>query len=199
MARRPTAISGCDCVHSTDVGSAAVASCLRCLGSGVTDRRRDAVLKHNRERRIPTQAEMLAFDGAHCHKLYTALCADWRCPGCGRSKYELIRWTMLFPHHPDKHPGWAAGLHMHHDHGAAPRRFDDTLMCEQCNSADKDAKRELGLPKEFSFSPQEIKRFVIGTPHGRHLLNYAAAAQAYAVTRIPPPPLLPGLFWPGGG
>jgi hypothetical protein len=191
MASRPTPLSVCDCIHSTDTGPIAIASCLRCLGSGVTR-------KQNRERRIPTLEEMLTFDGAHCRKLYASLGADWRCPGCGRSKYQLKRWTMLYPHRPDRHPGWAAGMHVHHDHGPAPQRFGATLMCEQCNSADKDAKRERDLPKEFSFSPQEIKQFVIATPHGWHVLSYPAAAQAYAVARISPPPLLPGFLWPSG-
>jgi hypothetical protein len=188
----------CDCLHYTETGPIPATTCLRCLGTGRTDPRRDATLQRNHERRTPTEAEQLAFDGAHCRKLYAGLPSNWRCPGCGRNKYQLIRWTMLYPHRSDRHPGWAAGLHKHHDHGRGMRRFPETVICEQCNSADASAKRELRLPADFSFSPHEIAQFVVGTPHGWHLINYAAAARVYELARIPPPPLIPSMFWNGG-
>ncbi|MGZ8318826.1 MAG: hypothetical protein ACXWVD_06960, partial [Telluria sp.] len=59
-------------------------------------------------------------------------------------------------------------------------RFVDTLLCEQCNSADASAKRKLKLPEDFSFSPGEIAMFVRATPNGWHLLDYDIASQIYA-------------------
>jgi hypothetical protein len=89
--------------------------------------------------------------------------------------------------------GWAVGLHTHHDHRddqyrysseARPpgfcTRFVDTLLCEQCNSADASAKRKLKLPENFSFSPAEIAMFVTATPNGWHLLDYDIASRIYA-------------------
>jgi hypothetical protein len=142
---------------------------------------------------------MMAFTGAHCRQLYASLSQDWRCPGCHRTKYQLIRWTMRYPNSPNQYLGWVGGVHRHHDHGSddgrRPARFPTTVMCEQCNDADKAAKRKLRLPNNFSFSPAEIRRFVIGTPHGWHLLNYAAAAREYAALRAHPSPPPAGLFW----
>lgn len=196
-ARNPAAGGPCDCVHHLDTGPIAMTTCVRCFGTGQTDRRRDKTMKRNRERRMPTQEEILAFNGAHCNRLYASIGPDWRCPVCHRTKYELLRWTMLYPNSPRRHMGWAGGLHKHHDHGPRPARFEETLLCEQCNNADTAAKRELRLPNDFSFSPQEINCFVSATPHGWHLINYMAAANLYAAVQrtVPPPPLI---FWPPG-
>lgn len=183
----------CNCLHVTATGSIPMSTCMRCFGSGVTDPRRDATLKRNRELRIPTQDEVLAFDGAHCKHLYANLAPEWRCPGCGRARHQLLRWTMLYPNSPHRRMGWAAGLHEHHDHGGGSGRFPRTIVCEQCNSADAAAKRELKLPKLFSFSPAEIRQFVFATPHGWHLIDYAAAQRIYSTIAVPEP-LIP--FWP---
>jgi len=185
----------CDCLHHTASGPIAMTTCFRCFGSGVTDPRRDLTLKRNRERAVPTHEEMLGFDGAHCKRLYASISPDWRCPGCGRTKYQLMRWTKRFPNKPYAFMGWVVGLHKHHDHGHGHARFPETLACEQCNSADSAAKRELKLPEHFSFSPAEIRHFVSATPHGWHLINYAAAQQLYGAATLAPPP--PPAFWPG--
>lgn len=171
-----------------------MSTCLHCFGTGDTDPRRELTLKRNRERRIPTQEEILRFDGAHCKRLYASIGLDWRCPGCHRTKYQLMRWTRLFPTKPNWYMGWAVGLHKHHDHGSWPGRFPETLVCEQCNNADTAAKKELKLPKNFSFSPAEIRCFVIPIPHGWHLINYAAAQQLYRAVSLPPAP--PPALWP---
>jgi len=41
------------------------------------------------------------------------------------------------------------------------------------------AKRKLGLAKSFSFSPQEIGRFVKATPHAGHTIDYETAREVY--------------------
>jgi hypothetical protein len=80
--------------------------------------------------------------------------------------------------------GWVAALHKHHDHssgyfGQTPSRFPQTIVCDQCNVADGVAKRRLGLPKNFSFSPKEIRFFVTATPHGKHQISYEKARLIY--------------------
>lgn len=185
----------CDCLHHTESGPIPMSTCFRCFGTGVTNPRREKTLKRNREMRIPTQEDFLAFNGAHCKHLYASIGPDWRCPGCDRTKYQVMRWTKRFPNSPNAFMGWVVGLHQHHDHGIGRARFPETLVCEQCNSADGAAKRELKLPEQFSFSPAEIRCFVIPVPHGWHLINYAAAHRFYLAASIPP--LLPPLaFWP---
>ncbi|GAA0432289.1 hypothetical protein GCM10009094_41100 [Massilia aurea] len=188
----------CDCVHHLDTGPIPMTTCVRCLGTGRTDPRRERTIKKNRERRIPTQEQIDAFNGAHCRLLYASLGPHWRCPGCRRTKYQAIRWTTLFRNSPNSYQGWACGLAKHHDHGPRPARFPETVMCEQCNSADGTAKRVLRLPDDFSFSPAEVNRFVLPTPHGWHLIDYLAAQNLYAAVRRPLPPPPPLIFWPPG-
>lgn len=141
-----------------------------------------------REIRVPTWDEYLNFDGAHCRILYAGLQSDWVCPGCARSRYQILRWTIRFPKRPDRHEGWAAGLHRHHDHsihkprgpfGFVGPRFGSIVICEQCNSADGTAKRVLKLPEHFSFAPWEIGQFVRATAHGFHDVNYDLALQIF--------------------
>ena len=159
--------------------------------------------KRNTDLRTPTLAEYQAFDGAHCRNLYQGLAPDWACPACGRTRFQILRWTLRFPNTPGRFEGWAAGLHRHHDHanndyryGAssvpAQIRFADTVICEQCNSADGAAKRKLGLPAAFSFAPDEIGQFVRATPHGFHEVDYDRARAIYDVLRATWEPLADG-------
>jgi len=147
--------------------------------------------------RVPTTTEYEGFDGAHCRNLYRALDPAWECPGCGRSRFQILRWTMLFPKLPSRHEGWAAGLHRHHDHANdayrygrtktfVEVRFQECVVCEQCNSADGTAKRKLGLPAAFSFSPQEIRQFVRATPHGFHEVDYDRARAIFEAASTGP-------------
>lgn len=147
--------------------------------------RRNAVL------RTPTLAEFHAFDGAHCRTLYQSLPEDWRCPGCKRTRYQILRWTVRFRNLSSRLEGWAGGYARHHDHsvddiryGRTPpdgriARFAETIVCEQCNSADGTVKRKLGLPAHFSFAPVEIRQFVTPTPHGFHTIDYEIARMLY--------------------
>lgn len=145
----------------------------------------------NEALRIPTMADFTAFDGAHCRDIYRSLQPGWTCPGCGRSTFEILRWTLRFPRTTHAFEGWVGGYHKHHDHSvddfrygrtSTPMlsRFETTIICEQCNSADGMAKRKLGLRKDFSFAPCEIRRFVTAKAHGFHHVDYEVALAIYA-------------------
>jgi hypothetical protein len=165
-------------------------------------------LQRNAKRRIPTTQEFLAFDGAHCRRIYARLDISWQCPACRQNKYQLMRWTMRFPNLPTRFEGWAVGLDGHHNHEAdlalnagnrsasdvAPR-FQTTILCGQCNAADATAKRKLKLPERFTFSPAEIGMFVTATPHGWHLVDYKPAAILYTSVQTTRPATGP-VFWP---
>lgn len=139
--------------------------------------------------RIPTQEEFLAYKGAHCFRLWEQVGPYWVCPGCGRNKFQLLRWTTRFPRSPNAFEDWMAGLHGHHDHsvpmmsGLTPR-FPETIVCDQCNAADGAAKRKLKLPRSFSFSPAEISAFVVAAPHDKHRINYDMANAIYLVLTL---------------
>lgn len=159
----------------------------RTFGLAVTNRK-------NRNLKTPTPADYTAFDGAHCRTLYRSLAEDWRCPGCARSKFEILRWSVRFPRSANRFEDWVGGYHTHHDHGVGPirygqgGRFPDAVMCEQCNSADGTAKRKLGLPAAFSFAPHEIRQFVSATPHGFHDIDFRLAQAIFDAIQIPPRP-----------
>lgn len=206
---RRNALCRCVVIAPDSAHRIALPTCLHCLGTGLRDAEREKAIARNMNRRFPTWTEFLAFDGAHCKNLYRQLEPSWRCPSCRRTPYELLRWTLLYPHSPAPYEGWAMGLHTHHDHRADstwidgkplrsswPPRFPAVVMCEQCNNADAAAKRKLKLPKNFSFAPAEIGSFVTATPHGWHLLNYPLARQIFdSIAHVPPSPLVPRLFF----
>ncbi len=141
--------------------------------------------------KIPTLEDFQNYDGLHCHILWRKVGDHWICPICDRTKYQIMRWTMRFPTKPNRFEDWVAVLHRHHDHSESVRgvgngRFPATIVCDQCNSADGLAKRKLGLPENFSFSPDEIRYFVTATPHGKHKVSFEIARRIYEeLTSVP--------------
>lgn len=134
-------------------------------------------------RRVPTLEEYLSHTGLHYHQLWKQIGPSWYCISCRRSRFQIMRWSKRFPNTPQAFMDWVAIVNTHHDHagdqpGCAPR-FPRTVLCNQCNAADGAAKRRLQLPQNFSFSPEEIGRFVISTPHAAHKLDYEVAHAIY--------------------
>ena len=144
-------------------------------------------LKNKKPARIPTDEDYRNYDGAHCFHLWNGLSDSWVCPACLRSKREIMRWTKRQARPVlgimEDYYGWMAGLHRHHDHtveyGSSNTRFLMTVICDQCNAAEGRAKRQLSLPKDFSFAPAEIRRFVNPIPHGRHTVELEIAKQIF--------------------
>jgi hypothetical protein len=58
-------------------------------------------------------------------------------------------------------------------------RFSPTVICSDCNHADGRAKRQLGLPARFSFSPIELSQFITGYPHNGVEVDVEAAGRVY--------------------
>lgn len=136
--------------------------------------------------KTPTYEDYRNHTGLHYHRLWKATGDNWICPGCGRSKFQIMRWTLRFPNTQGAFMDWVAALHKHHDHSAdymgfGVPRFPETLICDQCNSADGTVKRMLKLPKNFSFSPQEMQIFIGATPHGKHEIDYERALELFTI------------------
>ena len=134
--------------------------------------------------KIPTYEDYNNHTGLHYHKLWTSIDDGWICPACGRNKLQIMKWTLRFPNYPHKFMDWVAALHRHHDHSIGylengQRRFSETLICGQCNAADGAVKRKLGLPSNFSFSPQEMRTFIQATPHDKHTIDFDMAFTIY--------------------
>lgn len=139
--------------------------------------------------KVPTYQDFLNYTGLHCHRLWAEVGPDYFCPACKRSKFQILRWTTRFPNKPNAFEDWVAVLHRHHDHSQgfmsrSSGRFPETVICDQCNSSDGAAKRKLKLPKNFSFSPDEIGQFVKATPHGKHEINFEIAKAIYVQLNI---------------
>jgi len=147
--------------------------------------------------KIPTREDFESYRGGHTFKKWRTLPAAWHCPACGRTPFELLTWTRSKTGYgvPVGEYQWLAPLHEHHDlridgYAIAPR-FVATLICSDCNHAEGRAKRHLHLPKWFSFSPGELRSFVIGSPHNGVTINMDRAREIYAqllASLIPPPP-----------
>lgn len=135
--------------------------------------------------RVPTREDYEAFAGGFCFNLWRGLGEEWKCPACGRTKFELLRWTRHVTY-GDRSAGkyeigWFAALHTHHDHSpfGTPARFNEVVICDQCNLVDGRVKRHLGLPADWSYSPDEIRRFITAAPHGNHVVDYVEARRIH--------------------
>jgi hypothetical protein len=146
---------------------------------------RTLTTRKGQELRIPTLDDLAAYDGAHTFKLWRSLPSDWFCPSCKRTRYQLLTSTKALTPSARRLRGevnWLAAIHGHHDHGSHGGRlprFPLTLICQACNAADGKAKRLLGLPTDFSFSPEELSMFVVGRPHVGVTADYVVARQIY--------------------
>lgn len=67
--------------------------------------------------------------------------------------------------------------------GDAFAAYERVLICEDCNNADAKAKRELKLPKYFSFSVRQIAKFIEPKPHTTHALDLVVALQVWEEAR----------------
>jgi hypothetical protein len=141
--------------------------------------------------RIPTDAEFSAYLGEHCFALWRKVGPAWICPGCGRNKRQITRWTKRAPRPRartiDPVMGWMAGLCTHHCHSSPvwkwQGRFEPVVICDHCNSADAQAKLALKLPDNFSFSADEIRQFIVAAPHASHQLRLDVALRLFKATR----------------
>jgi hypothetical protein len=140
----------------------------------------------------PTAAEYAAYDGLHCSSLWRELDDVWICPGCGRTKFQLLRWTRINFPAGKSYFGWCAGLHHHHDHWLTPPRFAEQVICDCCNWVDVFVKRRFPkMPRDFSFAPAEIRSIIVARPHLTHKIRYS---DAWCVFQQ----VLTGFRWPAG-
>lgn len=131
---------------------------------------------------------------------------DWSCPVCQRYKPQIARLSpagVLICHLERHHDHlrdegmrrlWK-GLPVQPDAASAraqssaasacqglTERFFTTLVCKDCNAAEGKAKAVLRgvIHPEFSFSPSEIRRFIVVTPNQPHEIVEAVARTIWA-------------------
>jgi len=131
----------------------------------------------------------------------------WLCPCCGRSKVEISRLgskgqilAKLVVHHDHMnlalrrafHTAFevagtdveqAGGAELVTRIAAAFAAYTEVLVCEDCNNADGDAKRALGLPSDFSFVVSHIRSFIRPVPHRPHQIDQQAALATWELAK----------------
>ncbi len=120
---------------------------------------------------------------------------EWKCPGCSRDKFQISRigkqgqiLAKLVVHHDHMedlleetfHSTFASlgadeaqvtGKRLIERIAQAFAAHDRVLVCEDCNTADIEAKKVVGAPKYFSFTLSQIKQFVAPEEHRSHRIN----------------------------
>lgn len=123
----------------------------------------------------------------------------WICPGCDRPKPDLVRLNAhnelmcrLVEHHDHMANALEERFVFHSTSrsevvatqlgkkfavrsASMVSAYDRTIVCNDCNNADAEAKRMVSAPRHLSFSPREIRRFINPRPHEAHQVDLDAA------------------------
>jgi rubredoxin len=141
--------------------------------------------------------------------------SDWQCPCCKRPKSDIIRRDRsgqfighLTAHH-DHFREFLDNVEVERAKtvtvtseldASATRflrrftegltRFDEIVICQDCNIADAAAKKLVSAPTHLTFTPSEISRFIIVTPNEVHRVDepklrgvYIAALAKYELRK----------------
>ncbi len=117
----------------------------------------------------------------------------WCCPICKRFRNDIVRlsakgqtYARIVEHHC--HAGDLDG-EIIKSHELSPllrdrfeailQRFPPIYVCEDCNGADMRAKRSVGARHAFSFTPEEIRQFIVVRRNLNHGLNGEIAKKIY--------------------
>ena len=128
----------------------------------------------------------------------------WSCPACGREKPQLFRLTgngillaRLDSHHDHLDDRlkdmlkaklgtrWVeqVGPGVGRVQSLATRmiiRFERTLVCIDCNGVDGNIKKKIPqISKWFSFSPSEIKQFIVPRDNQEHVIDFDKASTLF--------------------
>lgn len=128
---------------------------------------------------------------------------DWTCPACRRGKRDIARLTekgklmcRLVEHHDHmadlveaeferqckEHRKIVAdefGKRFAKRASQMVTAYDNTIVCDDCNTADPKAKRAVDTHKDFSYSPQEIGQFVKARPNAPHEIDREEAKRIW--------------------
>lgn len=152
-----------------------------------------------------TRELMTRFDatGVDMTKWWAWTSPNWECPACGRTKSQIVRLNAnghlmcrLVEHHDhmkDLLEGeFEAQCKQQSSIGADERSkrfaersaqmisaYDNTIICDDCNGADPKAKKMVGAHPSFSYSPFEIRRFVLVKNNEPHEIDASVAKQIW--------------------
>lgn len=128
---------------------------------------------------------------------------DWTCPACQRTKPEIVRLNTknelmcrLVEHHDhmqDLLIKRFIAISVSRNEVVADESaerfakrsasmvssYDNTIICEDCNAADANAKKAVGADKSFSYSPSEIGKFAIASSNASHKIDPKIALEIW--------------------
>lgn len=141
--------------------------------------------------------------GVDMTKWWAWTSTQWECPACGRSKAEIVRLNAnghlmcrLVAHHDHMkdllESEFEAQCMQQSSIGADERSkrfaersaqmisaYDNTVICDDCNGADPKAKKMVGAHSSFSYSPFEIRRFVLVKANEQHEIDFSEARRIW--------------------
>lgn len=147
--------------------------------------------------------ERLGVEHFHMVSWWALTPQDWTCPGCDRHKVDIARTNHqgeAMCHLHEHHDHMKEVLEKKFNEFAVARTkvvadkvcksfatrssamiiaYEPTVVCEDCNTADGVAKRLVGTPDEFSYSPKEIRRFIKPAPNKSHDIDTEAARKVW--------------------
>jgi len=137
--------------------------------------------------------------GAHFNKWWVLTPTTWKCPACERQKSEIVRLNK----HQDlsgtlhEHHDHMADLVKKRFEELSSKKskvvadefsekfsirlsfalasYDNTVVCSDCNDADTKAKALAKTHTDFSYSPDDIKQFIIVKNNTEHEINSEVA------------------------
>lgn len=155
----------------------------------------------------PLSKRIISFLGAkgmHMNKWWVRTPMDWKCPSCSRNKSQIAKLDHrgfaschLHEHHDhmkdvvrrkfeeissarDKVVATTLAERFAVRTSYAVSAYDNTVICADCNKADGTAKKMIGAHDDFSFSPEEIARFVLSQPNREHAIDIESARKIWA-------------------
>lgn len=129
---------------------------------------------------------------------------DWFCPCCNRSKFQITRvgskgqiLAKSVVHHDHMGDALKSAFHAAFEAagtdveqnggqrlveriGGAFAAYEEVLVCEDCNNADTTAKKLVASPPYFSFSVNQIARFICPNNHQPHEVDRATAQTVWS-------------------
>lgn len=151
--------------------------------------------------------ERFGAKGVDFNRWWVFTATDWACPACNRVKADIVRLNQhgyVMGHLHEHHDHMVDFLEREFTRVSESRdvvvadevakkfvdrtayalsAYDNTIVCSDCNYADGSAKRLIGAPKEFSFSPSEISQFVVPRANAEHELDHAAVQRVWQECR----------------
>ncbi len=142
-------------------------------------------------------------NGAHLNRWWAMTPVDWYCPSCRRRKEHIVRVNQhnylichLHEHHDHmkdivkkRFETISTSKHIIVANELSERfavktafslsAYDNTIICSDCNEADKNAKLAIGAHIDFSFSPKEIGVLIIVKNNHEHEINTNKAKEIW--------------------